>query len=59
MLALSDRATIAEFNLLCDNLLVPDSTVRRYETSFVKRQIKFAPYVELRQTPRSARRRSD
>jgi hypothetical protein len=38
---------MAEFNALCDALLVSDSTVRRYETSFVKRQVKFAPFVEL------------
>ena len=47
MLALFDCATMAEFNTLCDKVLVADPTVRRYETSFVKRQIKFAPFVEL------------
>lgn len=47
MLALFDCATMTEFNALCDSVLVADPTVRRYETSFVKRQIKFAPFVEL------------
>jgi Lrp/AsnC family transcriptional regulator, leucine-responsive regulatory protein len=47
MLALFDCATMAEFNTLCDEVLVADPTVRRYETSFVKRQVKFAPFVEL------------
>ncbi len=47
MLALFDCATMAEFNTLCDKVLVADPTVRRYETSFVKRQIKFAPFIEL------------
>jgi Lrp/AsnC family leucine-responsive transcriptional regulator len=48
MLALFDCANMAEFNTLCDELLVSDATVRRYETSFVKRELKFAPFVELR-----------
>jgi len=48
LLALLDCASMSEFNTLCDEVLVSDPTVRRYETSFVKRQIKFAPYVELR-----------
>jgi Lrp/AsnC family leucine-responsive transcriptional regulator len=47
MLALLDCANMAEFNALCDELLVSDATVRRYETSFVKREVKFAPFVEL------------
>jgi Lrp/AsnC family transcriptional regulator, leucine-responsive regulatory protein len=47
LLALVDCANMAEFNELCDRLLVTDSTVRRYETSFVKREVKFAPFVEL------------
>lgn len=48
MLALFDCAGMAEFNELCDELLTADATVRRYETSFVKREVKFAPFVELR-----------
>jgi len=47
LLALLDCASMAEFNDLCDVLLTADSTVRRYETSFVKRRMKFAPFVEL------------
>lgn len=47
MLALFDCATMAAFNELCDALLTADATVRRYETSFVKREIKFAPFVAL------------
>ena len=48
LLLLFDCANMAEFNSLCDDLLTADSTVRRYETSFVKREVKFAPFVELR-----------
>jgi Lrp/AsnC family leucine-responsive transcriptional regulator len=47
LLALFDCATMAAFNDLCDQLLTADATVRRYETSFVKRELKFAPFVEL------------
>jgi Lrp/AsnC family leucine-responsive transcriptional regulator len=47
MLALLDCASMSEFNTLCDEVLVTDPTVRRYETSFVKREVKFAPFVEL------------
>jgi hypothetical protein len=38
---------MSEFKTLCDEVLVADPTVRRYETSFVKREVKFAPFVEL------------
>jgi DNA-binding Lrp family transcriptional regulator len=48
LLALVDCANMAEFNGLCDELLTADSTVRRYETSFVKREVKFAPFVDLK-----------
>ena len=48
LMALFDCASMAEFNVLCDELLVSDSTVHRYETSFVKREVKFAPFVGLR-----------
>jgi DNA-binding Lrp family transcriptional regulator len=47
LLALLDCASMSEFNTLCDEVLVADPTVRRYETSFVKRQVKFVPFVEL------------
>jgi hypothetical protein len=36
-----------EFTDTAEAVLVADPTVRRYETSFVKREVKFAPYVEL------------
>ena len=48
LLALVDCANMAEFNTLCDAVLAADPTVRRYETSFVKREVKFAPFVELK-----------
>ena len=47
LLALIDCASMAEFNAFCDAVLVADPTVRRYETSFVKREVKFAPFVDL------------
>ena len=47
LLVLVDCANMAEFNAFCDAVLVADPTVRRYETSFVKREVKFAPFVEL------------
>ena len=46
-LALIDCVSMAEFNAFCDRVLVADPTVRRYETSFVKRPIRFAPFVAL------------
>jgi Lrp/AsnC family leucine-responsive transcriptional regulator len=48
LLALVDCTSMAEFNAFCDAVLVADPTVRRYETSFVKREVKFAPFVELK-----------
>lgn len=47
ILVLIDCASMAEFNALADDVLVADPTVRRYETSFVKREVKFAPFVGL------------
>ena len=47
LLVLFDCTNMAEFNNLCDTVLTADPTVRRYETSFVKREVKFAPFVEL------------
>ena len=38
---------MAEFNDVAERVLTPDSTVHRYETSFVKRQAKFEPFVPL------------
>ncbi|MFL6759981.1 Lrp/AsnC family transcriptional regulator [Sphingomonas sp.] len=42
-----DCAGIAEFNEVAERVLVADATVHRYETSFVKRQLKFEPFVPL------------
>lgn len=47
MLLLFDCANMAEFNVLAEAVLVADSTVRRYETSFVKQELKFEPFVAL------------
>ena len=46
-IALFDCASMAAFNAAADELLVSSPTVRRYETHFVKREVKFAPFVEL------------
>ena len=46
-IALFDCASMADFNASADALLASSSTVRRYETLFVKREVKFAPFVEL------------
>ena len=47
LMLLFDCADMAEFNNVAESALVADPTVRRYETSFVKRELKFAPFVEL------------
>ena len=47
ILLLFDCANMAEFNEVAEAVLIADSTVRRFETSFVKREAKFAPFVEL------------
>lgn len=49
LVLLFDCSSIAEFNHVAEAVLVADSTVRRYETSFVKREVKFAPFVQLSQ----------
>lgn len=46
-IALFDCANMAEFNASADELLVSSPTVRRYESHFVKREVKFAPFVDL------------
>lgn len=46
-IALFDCDSMAEFNAAADELLASSPTVRRYETHFVKREVKFAPFVEL------------
>ena len=47
LLALFDCASMADFNAAADELLTSSAAVRRYETHFVKRDVKFAPFVEL------------
>jgi Lrp/AsnC family leucine-responsive transcriptional regulator len=47
LLLLFDCSSMAEFNELAERVLVADATVRRFETSFVKRESKFAPFVAL------------
>lgn len=44
---LFDCANMAKFNAAAEGLLASSPTVRRYETSFVKREVKFAPFVDL------------
>ena len=51
MLLLFDCANMAEFNTLAETVLVADDTVRRYETSFVKQELKFEPFVALESDP--------
>ena len=45
ILALFDCRNMEDFNLMSERLLDQEPIVRRYVTSFVKRQIKFAPFV--------------
>ena len=47
IVALFDCESMSAFNQACDELLASSPTVRRYETHFVKREVKFAPFVEL------------
>ncbi len=47
IIALFDCESMSAFNEAADELLVSSPTVRRYETHFVKREVKFAPFVEL------------
>jgi Lrp/AsnC family leucine-responsive transcriptional regulator len=47
MLLLFDCANMAEFNAIAEAVLVTDDSVRRYETSFVKQELKFEPMVSL------------
>ena len=46
-LLLFDSSSMEEFNEVAERVLTADATVRRYETSFVKREDKFAPFVDL------------
>jgi Lrp/AsnC family leucine-responsive transcriptional regulator len=50
IIALFDCESMAAFNQAADELLTSSPTVRRYETHFVKREVKFAPFVELSET---------
>jgi Lrp/AsnC family leucine-responsive transcriptional regulator len=47
LMLLFDCQDMAEFNRIAETVLVADPTVRRYETSFVKRELKFAPFTAL------------
>ena len=47
IVALFDCDGMAAFNDATDKLLASSPTVRRYEAHFVKREVKFAPFVEL------------
>jgi DNA-binding Lrp family transcriptional regulator len=46
-IVLFDCGSMGEFNAAADALLASTPTVHRYETHFVKREIKFAPFVNL------------
>ena len=50
IVALFDCESMSAFNDAADELLVSSPTVRRYETHFVKREVKFAPFVGLTET---------
>ena len=47
IVALFDCESMSAFNDAADEILTSSPTVRRYETHFVKREVKFAPFVEL------------
>ena len=47
IVALFDCRNMDDFNQLTERLLDQEPIVRRYVTSFVKRQIKFAPFIRL------------
>lgn len=47
LMLLFDCSDMAEFNQIVEAVLVADATVRRYETSVVKREAKFEPFVRL------------
>ena len=42
-----DCANMADFNARADELLVSSPAVRRFETHFIKREVKFAPFVAM------------
>ena len=47
LLALVNCSDMDEFVGLAEDLFAADATVRRYESSFVKRELKFVPFVPL------------
>ncbi len=47
MALITDHRSMTAFGEWADRRLADDPTVRRYETSFVKRPIRFAPFVAL------------
>lgn len=47
LLVLLDCSSMEAFVESAEALFAADSTVRRYETSFVKRELKFAPFVSM------------
>jgi DNA-binding Lrp family transcriptional regulator len=47
IIALIDCPDMASFNQIAERIIVADPAVRRYETSFVKRDVKFAPFIRL------------
>jgi Lrp/AsnC family transcriptional regulator, leucine-responsive regulatory protein len=44
---LFDCAHMDKFTEIAEAVLVSDPTVHRYEASFVKRELKFAPFVQM------------
>jgi DNA-binding Lrp family transcriptional regulator len=53
LILMFDCADMAEFNATAESVLVADPTVRRYETYFVKQELKFEPFVQLDAAGRS------
>jgi Lrp/AsnC family leucine-responsive transcriptional regulator len=51
LVALINCESMEAFVDLAEALFAADATVRRYETSFVKRELKFAPFVRLTELP--------
>ncbi|MDQ3143945.1 MAG: Lrp/AsnC family transcriptional regulator [Pseudomonadota bacterium] len=48
LLLLFNCGDMEEYNRVAESVLAADSAVRRFETSIVKRQLKFAPFVRLK-----------
>lgn len=53
LLAMLDCSGMDAFVERAEALFASDSTVRRYESHFVKRELKFAPFVDLRPASRT------